>query len=139
MSAAQSEHYQQYGTREILSWKYCESLPWKCCVFSQSIVNFVIFTMVRAALMQAREVMDAMQKDADFSEIKLLRVDGGASHNDLLMQMQANALQVSSARAASCCICFHSRPTCIALTFRCTTLACSEALWVKPSLTLAST
>lgn len=45
-------------------------------------------------LMQAREVMDAMQNDADFSEVKLLRVDGGASHNDLLMQMQANALQV---------------------------------------------
>lgn len=36
-----------------------------------------------------------MQKDAGFSEVKLLRVDGGASHNDLLMQMQANALQAS--------------------------------------------
>ena len=44
--------------------------------------------------LQAREVLDAMQKDADFSEVKLLRVDGGASHNNLLMQMQANALQV---------------------------------------------
>ena len=50
-------------------------------------------------LMQAREVMDAMQNDADFSEVKLLRVDGGASHNDLLMQMQANALQVRPACA----------------------------------------
>lgn len=36
-----------------------------------------------------------MKKDAEFSEVKLLRVDGGASHNNLLMQMQANALQAS--------------------------------------------
>ena len=46
-------------------------------------------------MMQAREVMDAMKKDAELSEVKLLRVDGGASHNNLLMQMQANALQAS--------------------------------------------
>ena len=45
---------------------------------------------------QAREVMDAMQKDADFSQVQLLKVDGGASNNNLLMQMQADALQVSS-------------------------------------------
>lgn len=44
--------------------------------------------------MQAREVMDAMQKDADFSKVQLLKVDGGASNNNLLMQMQADALQV---------------------------------------------
>ena len=36
-----------------------------------------------------------MQKDADFSQVQLLKVDGGASNNDLLMQMQADALQVS--------------------------------------------
>ena len=35
-----------------------------------------------------------MQKDAHFSQIQLLKVDGGASNNDLLMQMQADALQV---------------------------------------------
>ena len=45
---------------------------------------------------QAREVMDAMQKDADFSQVQLLKVDGGASNNNLLMQMQADALQVRS-------------------------------------------
>ena len=44
---------------------------------------------------QAREVMDAMQKDADFSQVQLLKVDGGASNNNLLMQMQADALQVT--------------------------------------------
>ncbi len=38
--------------------------------------------------------MDAMQKDAHFSQIQLLKVDGGASNNNLLMQMQADALQV---------------------------------------------
>ncbi len=43
---------------------------------------------------QAREVMDAMQKDAHFSQIQLLKVDGGASNNNFLMQMQADALQV---------------------------------------------
>ena len=46
--------------------------------------------------MQAREVMDAMQQDADFSQVQLLKVDGGASTNNLLMQMQADALQVSA-------------------------------------------
>lgn len=40
--------------------------------------------------------MDAMQRDADFSQVQLLKVDGGASNNNLLMQMQADALQVSS-------------------------------------------
>ena len=38
--------------------------------------------------------MDAMQQDADLSKIQVLRVDGGASNNNLLMQMQADALQV---------------------------------------------
>lgn len=41
-----------------------------------------------------------MQKDADFSQVQLLKVDGGASTNDLLMQMQADALQVRSGFAS---------------------------------------
>lgn len=41
-----------------------------------------------------------MQKDADFSQVQLLKVDGGASTNNLLMQMQADALQVSSSFAS---------------------------------------
>ena len=52
---------------------------------------------------QAREVMDAMQKDAHFSQIQLLKVDGGASNNNLLMQMQADALQVQHCRNAVDC------------------------------------
>jgi glycerol kinase len=37
------------------------------------------------------DVLDAMQKDAGIS-LAELRVDGGASRNDLLMQMQADLL-----------------------------------------------
>lgn len=47
-----------------------------------------------------------MQKDADFSQVQLLKVDGGASNNNLLMQMQADALQVSpklASRALKVC------------------------------------
>ena len=36
-----------------------------------------------------------MKKDADLSQVQLLKVDGGASNNNLLMQMQADALQVN--------------------------------------------
>ncbi len=44
--------------------------------------------------MQTKEVLDAMLKDAKMPSFKLLRVDGGASQNNLLMQMQADAIQV---------------------------------------------
>ena len=43
---------------------------------------------------QTREVLDAMLKDAKMPSFKLLRVDGGASQNNLLMQLQADAIQV---------------------------------------------
>lgn len=54
----------------------------------------IVRALLQAICWQAREVMDAMQKDAHFSQIQLLKVDGGASNNDLLMQMQADALQI---------------------------------------------
>ncbi|KAL3149273.1 hypothetical protein ABBQ32_002090 [Trebouxia sp. C0010 RCD-2024] len=54
----------------------------------------VVRALLQAICWQAREVMDAMQKDADFSQVQLLKVDGGASNNNLLMQMQADALQI---------------------------------------------
>jgi glycerol kinase len=51
----------------------------------------------RAALesiaFQSAEVLDAMQKDAG-ERLNELRVDGGAAANDLLMQFQADLLQV---------------------------------------------
>ena len=38
-----------------------------------------------------------MLKDAKQTGFKLLRVDGGASQNNLLMQLQADAIQVPNA------------------------------------------
>ena len=51
-----------------------------------------------------------MQKDADFSQVQLLKVDGGASNNNLLMQMQADALQVSSKYASHALHFLRTRP-----------------------------
>ncbi len=48
---------------------------------------------------QTRDVVETMGKDAGVP-IKLLRVDGGASQNDLLMQFQADILQTQVERAA---------------------------------------
>jgi glycerol kinase len=53
--------------------------------------------IARAALesiaFQSAELLEAMQKDAD-EPLSELRVDGGAAVNDLLMQFQADLLQV---------------------------------------------
>jgi glycerol kinase len=57
--------------------------------------------IARAALegiaMQARDVLEAMESDSGL-RIAELRVDGGASANNLLMQMQADALGVTVIR-----------------------------------------
>jgi len=57
--------------------------------------------MARAALesicYQSRDVIEAMQSDAEIP-IKELRVDGGASANNTLMQIQANVLNVDVIR-----------------------------------------
>ncbi|MGB3180571.1 MAG: glycerol kinase GlpK [Cyclobacteriaceae bacterium] len=57
--------------------------------------------IARAALesmaYQTMDVMRAMQKDADMP-FKELRVDGGASANDLLMQFQSNLLDIEVKR-----------------------------------------
>jgi glycerol kinase len=47
---------------------------------------------------QTVDLMDAMQKDAAGIGLRELRVDGGASRNDLLMQFQANMLNVPVVR-----------------------------------------
>ena len=49
---------------------------------------------------QTKEVLQAMLKDAKQPSFKLLRVDGGASRNNLLMQLQADAIQVCRLSAA---------------------------------------
>ncbi len=57
--------------------------------------------IVRAALesiaFQSYDVIKAMEQDASF-KIETLRVDGGASANNLLMQIQANILQTTVQR-----------------------------------------
>ncbi len=57
--------------------------------------------IARAALegiaFQTMDIVDAMQRDAGI-ELKELKVDGGASRNDLLMQFQANILGTSVIR-----------------------------------------
>jgi glycerol kinase len=57
--------------------------------------------LVRATLeslaYQTRDVLEAMQADADM-ELKTLRVDGGASANNLLMQFQADILNTAVER-----------------------------------------
>ena len=59
--------------------------------------------IARAALesiaFQTAEVMQAMQADSGI-QLKELRVDGGASRNDLLMQFQADALGIPVIRPA---------------------------------------
>jgi glycerol kinase len=52
---------------------------------------------LQAVAYQTRDVIDAMQKDANMS-IDKLRVDGGASANDFLMQFQADLLSTTVER-----------------------------------------
>jgi len=59
--------------------------------------------MVRAVLeaiaFRVKDVVDAANQDGDFS-VALLKVDGGASQNNFLMQFQADALNVPLERPA---------------------------------------
>lgn len=48
----------------------------------------------RGMALQTREVLDAMKDDSGRAELDHLKVDGGACCNDLLMQIQADSLQV---------------------------------------------
>lgn len=58
--------------------------------------------LARAALdsiaLQSADVLEAMTKDSNM-ELRELRVDGGASANNLLMQLQANLLEVNVSRS----------------------------------------
>eukprot|EP00850_Spirogloea_muscicola_P021634 SM000256S08688 [mRNA] locus=s256:118688:121996:- [translate_table: standard] len=62
-------------------------------------------SVLESMCFQAREVLEAMQKDAGVGDMKsgdefLLHVDGGASSNDLLMQLQADLLGSKVVRPA---------------------------------------
>ena len=52
---------------------------------------------LEAIAMRTKEIITAMQKDAKF-KFKSLKVDGGASNNNLLMQIQSNLLGVNVIR-----------------------------------------
>ena len=52
---------------------------------------------LEAIAMRTKEIITAMQKDAKF-KFKSLKVDGGASNNSLLMQIQSNLLGVNVIR-----------------------------------------
>ncbi|CAD2073249.1 glycerol kinase GlpK [Phocicoccus pinnipedialis] len=52
---------------------------------------------LEALAFQTKDVLDAMEKDADIS-IKKLKVDGGATANDYLMQFQSNILNTEVER-----------------------------------------
>ena len=65
------------------------------------------------ALAQTREVLEAMVADVGGGGFSLLRVDGGASQNGLLMQLQADAIQVFvSSPCSSACHWVPARTAC---------------------------
>jgi len=43
---------------------------------------------------QTKEVLEAMRDDYRAGEVEVLKADGGASQNNLLLQIQADHLQV---------------------------------------------
>ena len=61
--------------------------------------DFVRATL-QAVAYQSKDVIDTMKKDSGI-DISLLKVDGGAAKNDLLMQFQADILDIDVQRAAN--------------------------------------
>ncbi len=59
--------------------------------------NHIIRATLESIAYEVNDVLDAMKKDADIG-IKVLRVDGGASVNNLLMQMQADIANIEVQR-----------------------------------------
>ncbi len=67
--------------------------------------NHIIRASLEAICYQTEDVLSAMQADmtalGSDSTVSLLRVDGGASSNDLLMQMQADISHISVVRSSN--------------------------------------
>jgi glycerol kinase len=59
--------------------------------------NHIVKATLQSLAYQSRDVLDAMEKDSGIV-LKTLKVDGGASANDYLMQFQANVLGVDVER-----------------------------------------
>lgn len=61
----------------------------------------IVRAVLEAICFQTRDVLEAMKEDTDMHDLKAMFVDGGACHNSLLMQMQADILQVPVRRPAN--------------------------------------
>ncbi|WP_299455987.1 glycerol kinase GlpK [uncultured Microscilla sp.] len=59
--------------------------------------NHLVKATLESLAYQTKDVLEAMQKDAEI-DLKRLQVDGGASANDILMQFQADILGVEVER-----------------------------------------
>ncbi len=79
--------------------KVC-TLLWSCAGFTTR--AHIVRAMLEAICFQTREVLDAMRADADMAGMKLLRADGGATQNSLLMQLQVS---IAHGPAGVWCVC----------------------------------
>ncbi|MGL4572615.1 MAG: glycerol kinase GlpK [Clostridium sp.] len=59
--------------------------------------NHIIRAALESIAYQSKDVLDAMEEDAGY-KIKSLKVDGGASKNEFLMQFQANLIDTEVTR-----------------------------------------
>ena len=60
--------------------------------------NHIIRAALESIAYQTYDILQAMEKESDI-KLKSLKVDGGASNNDFLMQFQADVLQLNVQRA----------------------------------------
>ena len=60
----------------------------------------VVRAMLEGIAWRCREVYDALRADCPFAPLAALRVDGGAARNELLLQLQADALGLPVERPA---------------------------------------
>jgi len=59
--------------------------------------SHIALSLLEAVCFQTREVLDAMKEDSGVA-LKLLKVDGGMTRNNLLLQIQADILGITVAR-----------------------------------------
>ena len=71
-----------------------------CGLTKDSNKSHIARAELEAIALRSREIIIEMQKDAGF-EFAELKVDGGASKNDLLMQIQDNLLNKNVVRSKS--------------------------------------
>lgn len=63
--------------------------------------SHIVRAMLAAICFQTRDVLEVMKLDSGIEDIDHIAVDGGASNNDVLMQMQADVLGIPIQRAES--------------------------------------